>query len=275
MSRKDKKIILIAQCLVNPYCRVHVLGQNFPLSHELVNYLMENKVGIVQYPCPETTAMGLMRNPQGRQQYDNIFFRSHCKELLKIPLLMVKEFLKNNYSLTCFIGLENSPTCGIHWGKHKVNKYQTESINPVDKPDPDEPILKGIMVDILEEEFEKENIHVPFLEFPVQSQPDSEKRKKFWEELKKAVEPFKIFDYDNVEGEKEHLCPTCLQKTGEFGHMCIPVTQNDKKCDWCGALILESRHLCNSKVQNLKYICNTCGRTAVQAEHLCNPQKIQ
>lgn len=68
MSKKDRKIILIAPCLVNPYCRVHILGQNFPLSHKLIYYLMEKKVGIIQYPCPETTAMGPKRNPQGRQQ---------------------------------------------------------------------------------------------------------------------------------------------------------------------------------------------------------------
>lgn len=187
MGKKDKKIILIAQCLVNPYCRVHILGQNFPLSRELLDYLMERKVGVIQYPCPETTAMGLQRNPQGRQQYDSIFFRNHCKELLKIPMLMVREFIKNGYRLICFIGLENSPTCGIHWGKHKVNRYQTESANPIDKPDADEPVLKGIMAEILEEELSREGIKVPFLEFPAQSEVGSEKRKVFWEELEKTV----------------------------------------------------------------------------------------
>ncbi len=30
MARKDKKIVIMAQCLINPYCRVHILGQNFP-----------------------------------------------------------------------------------------------------------------------------------------------------------------------------------------------------------------------------------------------------
>jgi len=188
MSRKDRKIILIAQCLINPYCRVHILGQNFPLSRKLTDYLMEKKVGIIQYSCPETTAMGLRRNPQGRQQYDNIFFRDHCKDLLKVPMLMVREFLKNNYRLTAFVGLENSPTCGIHWGKHKVNRYQTESPNPVDSPDPKEPVLKGIMAEILEEELAEENLKVPFLEFPALSDPVSEKRKKFWQDLEKAVE---------------------------------------------------------------------------------------
>ena len=102
---------------------------------------------------------------------------------------MVKEFIKNKYRLTCFLGLENSPTCGIHWGKHKVNRYQTESPNSVDKPDPSDPALAGIMAEILSEELGKENIKVPFLEFPALSPSDAENRKKFWEDLRKAVEP--------------------------------------------------------------------------------------
>jgi len=191
MSKKDRKIILIAQCLVNPYCRVHILGQNFPLSHELMNYLMEKRVGVIQYPCPETTAMGLKRNPQGRQQYDNIFFRNHCKELLKVPMLMVREFIRSKYRLVGYIGLENSPTCGIHWGKHKMNKYNTESPNPIEHPKPNEPVLMGIMAEILSEELHKEGVNAPFFEFPVKSFPESEKRKTFWIELIRNVEPLK------------------------------------------------------------------------------------
>jgi predicted secreted protein len=175
MSKKDRRIILICQCLVNPYCRVHILGQNFPLSLEVTDYLLRKNVGIIQYPCPETTAMGLMRNPQGRQQYDNIFFRSHCKELLQVPMLMVREFLKNRYRLCCFIGLENSPTCGIHWGRHKVNRY------------PKDPVLRGIMAEILEEELAKEGITTPFLELPALSPADSDKRKQFWRDLEDAL----------------------------------------------------------------------------------------
>jgi len=191
MSRKDRKIILIAQCLVNPYCRVHILGQNFPLSHELMDYLMEKRVGIIQYPCPETTAMGLKRNPQGRQQYDNIFFRNHCKELLKVSMLMVREFIRSNYRLVGYIGLENSPTCRIHWGEHKVNRYNTESPNPVEQPEPDEPVLMGIMTEILSEELHKEGNHAPFLELPVKEPAESVKRKIFWKELIQNVEPYR------------------------------------------------------------------------------------
>ncbi len=189
MSKKDKKIILIAQCLINPYCRVHILNQNFPLSHELMDYLMKLQVGIIQYPCPETTAMGLQRNPQGRQQYDNIFFRNHCKDLLQVPFLMVEEFLKNGYRLVAFIGLRNSPTCGINWGKHKVNRYNRESPMPVDNLDPEDPVLMGIMAEILSEKFNALNLEVPFLELPIQQPAGSEERKRFWFDLKHLVEP--------------------------------------------------------------------------------------
>ena len=146
-------------------------------------------MGIIQYPCPETTAMGLMRNPQGRQQYDNIFFRNHCKELLQVPMLMVREFLKNRYRLCCFIGLENSPTCGIHWGRHKVNRYGTESPNTdeVYGKNPKDPVLRGIMAEILEEELAKEGITTPFLELPALSPADSDKRKQFWKDLEDAL----------------------------------------------------------------------------------------
>ncbi|MEI8176540.1 MAG: dodecin domain-containing protein [Candidatus Omnitrophota bacterium] len=69
-------------------------------------------------------------------------------------------------------------------------------------------------------------------------------------------------------------CPTCLQPAGEAGHLCAPISGKDKKCDWCGSIFPDARHLCNEKVKELAYICNTCGRTAVKAEHLCNPLKI-
>jgi predicted secreted protein len=187
VSRKDRRIVLLCQCLVNPYCRVHILGQNFPLTLELMNYLLGKKIGVVQFPCPETTAMGLNRNPQGRQQYDNIFFRNHCKELLKTPMLMVREFIHNRYRLCCFIGLENSPTCGIHWGRHRVNRYGTESLSPEEAPGTDSPVLMGIMAEIVAQELGREDLVVPFLEFPALSQPASEKRTRFWEDLEAAI----------------------------------------------------------------------------------------
>jgi hypothetical protein len=72
----------------------------------------------------------------------------------------------------------------------------------------------------------------------------------------------------------ENVCPTCMQTSVEEGHLCAP-NRKDQKCKWCGALIVNQRHLCNKKIHDLSYICSTCGRTAVKAKYLCNPKKIK
>jgi hypothetical protein len=70
-----------------------------------------------------------------------------------------------------------------------VNRYGTESPNPVDEPGDNDPVLRGIMAEILEEELNREGITVPFLELPALSPVDSEKRRKFWQDLEAAVSP--------------------------------------------------------------------------------------
>ena len=101
----------------------------------------------------------------------------------------------------------------------------------------------------------------------------NDKFKEYQVKLKVAVE---VAEAKQKEPEKnDHACPTCMESTGEHGHLCVPGTIHDEKCSWCGALIPDERHLCNDKVKELAYICNSCGRTAVSAEHLCSPKKIK
>jgi len=103
-----------------------------------------------------------------------------------------------------------------------------------------------------------------------------DKFKEFQVKLKVAIEIGKAeVNEKQIPKEKtENICPTCLQPTGEEGHMCIPISKEDTKCDWCGSLIVNERHLCNEKIKEVAYICNSCGRTAVKAEYLCHPLKL-
>ncbi len=59
----------------------------------------------------------------------------------------------------------------------------------MEQPEPDEPVLMGIMAEILSEELHKEGNHAPFLELPVKGPAESVKRKIFWKELIQNVEP--------------------------------------------------------------------------------------
>lgn len=76
-----------------------------------------------------------------------------------------------------------------------------------------------------------------------------------------------------VEEERENICPTCLRPVGEEGHLCSPI-RKDQKCEWCGAIIVNQRHLCEDKLKEVSYICNSCGRTAIRPDFLCNPKEV-
>jgi len=133
MSRKARYFVIVSHCLLNPAARVHMLGRRFMLAKIVCDFMLSKHICVIQLPCPEFTAMGYWRNPQGRQQYDNVFFRKHCREQLESYVDMVQELIENDNTLLCYIGIQGSPTCSICWGKHKQNKYKTESMMPADE----------------------------------------------------------------------------------------------------------------------------------------------
>lgn len=70
-------------------------------------------------------------------------------------------------------------------------------------------------------------------------------------------------------------CKTCGKDIGRDGHLCVPLSRRDKTCEWCGALVMDERHICDRKLKKVSFICNSCGRLAVAARYLCKPRKIK
>lgn len=83
MSRKPRYFIIVSHCLLNPSTRVHVLGKRYEIAKIVCDYFLDRKISIIQLPCPEFTAMGYMRNPQGRQQYTSLLYRNTRKSNLQ------------------------------------------------------------------------------------------------------------------------------------------------------------------------------------------------
>lgn len=182
MSKKPRYFVLVSHCLLNPATRVHVLGKRFEVAEKVCQFFLSRNICIIQLPCPEFTAMGYIRNPQGRQQYDNIFFRKHCKKELESYVDMVKELKNNSNTPLCFIGIQGSPTCSIYWGKHKTNKYKTESIMPEDEEEYGTG-LYGVMTDVLDEMLREVDIKIPYLEAPLKEGLSSQRAKRFFDDL--------------------------------------------------------------------------------------------
>ncbi|WP_455539593.1 hypothetical protein [Terrisporobacter sp.] len=179
---KKRYFVLISHCLLNPSTRVHILGRRFCVAKLVCNYFLSKNIAMIQLPCPEFTAMGYWRNPQGRQQYDNIFFRKHCRKELSTYVDMVSELKNNNNTPLCFIGIQGSPNCSINWGKHKTNKYKTESIIE-DEKSPKVAGIYGVMTEILDNMLKERNINIPYFEAPVKETLDSELTKSFFFQL--------------------------------------------------------------------------------------------
>ena len=179
---KKRYFVLVSHCLLNPSTRVHILGRRFNVARIISDYFLSKNIAIIQLPCPEFTAMGYMRNPQGRQQYDNVFFKKHCKNELSNYVDMACELRNNNNTPLCYIGIQGSPICSVNWRKHKTNKYKTESMIE-DKKSTDYSSVYGVMTLVLDEMLKENNINIPYFEAPVKESVDSELTKKFLNDL--------------------------------------------------------------------------------------------
>lgn len=200
---KKRYFVIVAHCLLNPSTRVHVLGRRFNIAKLICEYFLSKNISMIQLPCPEFTAMGYWRNPQGRQQYDNVFFRKHCKKELETYIDMICELRNNKNTPLCFIGIEGSPNCSINWGKHKQNKYKTESI--IEEENSTDKGIYGVMTTVLDELLKSNDIDIPYLEAPVKQDIHSDISKKFFYDLDNLLKiPEKCrFNVDKLEDNRE------------------------------------------------------------------------
>lgn len=182
---KKRYFVIVSHCLLNPSTRVHLLGRRYQIAERIACFLLGKHISIIQLPCPEFMTMGYWRNPQGRQQYDNVFFRKHCREALEPYVDMICELRNNENTPLCYIGIQGSPNCSIFWGKHKKNRYKTESfVEDVNVTEEEAtPTVYGVMTVVLDEMLREQNIEIPYLEAPVKEDMQSEKVLQFFQQL--------------------------------------------------------------------------------------------
>jgi hypothetical protein len=76
---------------------------------------------------------------------------------------------------------------------------------------------------------------------------------------------------------KKVVCPSCGAELGELGyHLCRNASfAEPEKCEYCGKVVTDPRHVCKPMLPNLKYVCADCGRVAVREQFLCKPVLIE
>jgi len=144
----EKKVVFVPHCILNQNVRANGKEKSNGAVKEIVNFFTEAEVGIVQLPCPEVEFDGgLNRQAKTKENYNTEKYRKQCREISLEILKNVKKYLDKEYKVLGILGIEFSPTCGV---------YRVEDGRKIIPG-------KGVLIEELEKEMQKENFQVPII----------------------------------------------------------------------------------------------------------------
>ena len=123
---RSRKVAFLAHCLLNQNAisdGTAVRPAGFP---EMVSYLLEHGVGIVQLSCPELLCLGLDRgDPQGAERpvvEENTRIRRamaqagpsrRLAQLVEDTMAQLLEYRRYGFQVVGILGANRSPCCGV------------------------------------------------------------------------------------------------------------------------------------------------------------------
>lgn len=162
---RSKKVFFMSECLVNQNIRAYGVGNmkgEGPVA-ELMNFLTANGIGLSVVPCPEIAYEGLKRQACGKACYDNVPYRTICKNLAADVVNRYKLYLDDDYKVGGFICVNGSPSCAIDYCY--CDKKGTEKCKG-----------PGVFIEELEKKLTEEGLSLKFLGFRAKELDDLLKR---------------------------------------------------------------------------------------------------
>jgi predicted secreted protein len=106
------------------------------LRRRFVHAALDSGIQMIQLPCPEFSLYGCRRWGHTSDQFDNPFFRRHCRELLEAPLEEAEAYRGDpeRFELLGFVGIDGSPSCGADytctgpWGGNPVGREDLDHV---------------------------------------------------------------------------------------------------------------------------------------------------
>lgn len=129
-----KKILFVSHCILNTASKVAMddrasIASEEDLRRRFVAEALSSGIQLIQLPCPEFTLYGSRRWGHVSNQFNNPFFREHCRRLIEPFILQIREYRsdKRKFRILGIVGIDGSPSCGVkytcagNWG----GSYQT------------------------------------------------------------------------------------------------------------------------------------------------------
>ncbi len=161
--KRGKNVFIVCHCLLNSNAKIYPLADAKGVYADDLAQLIEEGVGLVQLPCPETCYLGMNRWGMTKEQYDHQAFRDFCKMILHPILLQITAYAKAGYIISGVAGMDGSPNCGI--AKTCIGFHGGEICSNSERFCSDLEIVagRGIFMEILEELLRAEGIVPPFV----------------------------------------------------------------------------------------------------------------
>ncbi|PKM73375.1 MAG: hypothetical protein CVU91_05470 [Firmicutes bacterium HGW-Firmicutes-16] len=117
-----QKVLFVAHCVLNTASKVVMfsdeeMAEEEALRRRFLEAAISSGVQLVQLPCPEFSAFGANRWGHVSNQFDNPFFRKHCRELLLPFIDQMREYLAHGerFEILGVLGIDGSPSCGVDY----------------------------------------------------------------------------------------------------------------------------------------------------------------
>ncbi|MCC0762812.1 hypothetical protein IR151_07360 [Clostridioides sp. ES-S-0006-03] len=165
--KRNREIVVVCHCILNCNSKVEGLSE-FKGAQSITIDLINNGYEIIQLPCPEMILYGINGWGHVKEQFDNLFFREQCRQMLIPYIRQFDEYLKNNYNIKSIIAVDGSPSCGYNktcssknwFGELSGCKDLMNKINDIQMVEE-----KGIFIDELEKLLNEYNLEIPIVGF--------------------------------------------------------------------------------------------------------------
>lgn len=117
-----KRILLVTHCILNRASKVErynidEIKEEDEMRKELLKLVLEKDIDLLQLPCPEFSMYGSKRWGHVKDQFDNPFFKKHCKNILYPVIEQIIEYHtnKDKFEILGIVAIDGSPSCGYNF----------------------------------------------------------------------------------------------------------------------------------------------------------------
>lgn len=164
-----KRVIVISHCIINELSKVRSFKKKeYENVSSLIKLILDEGIGIIQLPCPETYIYGLKRWGHVKEQFDNPHFRKQCRVLFETSLIHIKNHIIAGDEILCIAGISGSPSCGVNmtcssriWGGELgTNPDIQGTLSDVKKVEG-----QGVFIETIDEILKENNIEIEMIEY--------------------------------------------------------------------------------------------------------------